>query len=340
MKISCAAWAARRNQEGLVPAHTDSRWLARWVAITGWLMLNLGPTDARAVLFFGTADPSYNTTPPGGALLNSGWQYEGSWGGFLGTTIAPNMFITATHVGGSVGGTFVFDGQNYTTTASFASPDSDLTIWQVSGTFSTYAPLYSGSDEVGKSLVVLGLGGQRGSEVTVNELKGWRHGPSDPTPVQRWGVNVVSGIINFGSGIGENLRVAFDSSAGGDEAQLSGGDSGGAVFIEQGGVWKLAGINRAVSGLYSETGQNGSGFSAAIFDEGGLYTGMDGNWHLVTDSSIDIPGNFYATRISSNSEWIASVVPEPRDYALFAALALLGFATLRRMTMCRAHSTR
>lgn len=53
---------------------------------------------------------------------NSGWQYEGQFGSFLGTVIASNYFITAKHIGGSVGDTFVFSGVNYTTTAVFPDP--------------------------------------------------------------------------------------------------------------------------------------------------------------------------------------------------------------------------
>src|SRR5882757_11346916 len=61
--------------------------------------LLLGASSAKAILFYQTGDPNYNTTAPGGSLTNSGWQYEGTWGGFLGTPIAPKYFITAAHVG-------------------------------------------------------------------------------------------------------------------------------------------------------------------------------------------------------------------------------------------------
>jgi len=66
------------------------------------LMFWFGTGPVHAVLFYATGDPTYNTLPPGGNLTNSGWQFEGLWGGFLGTPIAPNYFIAAQHVGGSV----------------------------------------------------------------------------------------------------------------------------------------------------------------------------------------------------------------------------------------------
>jgi len=135
------------------------------------LAFGLATQTSRAVILFGSGDPSYNTTPPTGALANSGWQYEGQWGGFLGTPIAPQYFIAAHHVGGSVGQTFTFNGVAYTTTAYWDDPCSDLRIWKVNGTFPLYAPLYATNDETGKTLVVIGRGTQRGDPVVVSEVQ-------------------------------------------------------------------------------------------------------------------------------------------------------------------------
>src|SRR5580693_5424744 len=88
---------------------------------------------AAAVILYGTGDPSANTTAPTGTLAGSGWQYEGQFGSFLGTIIASNYFVTAKHIGGNVGQSFIFNGATYTTTAVFPDPSSDLQIWQVSG---------------------------------------------------------------------------------------------------------------------------------------------------------------------------------------------------------------
>jgi hypothetical protein len=115
------------------------------------LALGFAAQTSRAVMLFGSGDPSYNTTPPAGALANSGWQYQGQWGGVLGTPIAPQYFIAAHHVGGSVGQSFTFNGAAYTTTAFWDDTNSDLRVWKVSGTFPTYAPLYTTSDEVGNN---------------------------------------------------------------------------------------------------------------------------------------------------------------------------------------------
>src|SRR4051812_9505377 len=97
--------------------------------------------DSRAVILYEKQER--NTSPPTGALANAGWQYEGGWGLFLGTPIAPHYFITAEHVGGFVGLPFLSQGNTYNTTAFYDTPNADLRIWKVAETFPTYAPLYN-----------------------------------------------------------------------------------------------------------------------------------------------------------------------------------------------------
>jgi Trypsin-like peptidase domain len=273
----------------------------------GCCALLISALPAHAVIFYSTGDPSYNTNAPGGALTNSGWQYQGGWATFSGTVISSNAFITAKHVGGSVGDPFTFQGVQYITTASYDSPDSDLRIWRVAGQLPTFAPLYIKGKENGKNLVIFGRGTQRGAEVRVNgRLKGWEWGPGDG--VQRWGQNRVSGIFQGGAEIGEVLRASFNV-GGRNEAQLSAGDSGGAIFIKDGKIWKLAGINYAVEGPYNMT-NSGDGFNAAIFDLRGLYlTDGGAGWHLFSGKPIS--SNFYATRISSHMNWITNVLAMP-----------------------------
>jgi hypothetical protein len=286
--------------------------------------------SAPGVLLLGTSDPDANTTAPGGALAGSGWQYLGAWGSTLGVAVGPNHFVTAKHVGGSVGDSFVFGGGEYTVTGSQDSPTSDLRVWTVSGTLPLHAPLYSGNDEVGKDLVVFGRGPARSDITVVNvdgEEAGWRSGGGSGT--LRWGENTVSAIVSR-PGLGELLRVNFDRTGGPNEATLGSGDSGGAVFVTEGGIWKLAGINYGSSGPYSET-PDGPGFSGAIYDTGGLYAQVGSSWVLVLNQSFDIPGYFEATRISENKEWIESVavVPEPLGVGLAIGGALILFGICR-----------
>ncbi|HKI71905.1 MAG TPA: hypothetical protein VKA81_05980, partial [Verrucomicrobiae bacterium] len=187
-----------------------------------FISLWLSGISANAVLFYSTGDPNYNINAPGGSLTNSGWQYEGLWGSYLGTPIAPKYFITAEHVGGGVGAPFVFRGVTYTTTAAYDDASSDLRIWRICGTFPDYAQIYTNGDEVNKSFVVFGRGTQRGAAVTTTngafgvKTNGWMWGPGDR--VQRWGENAVAGTVNgdglLGSGLGVLLQATFDKTGG------------------------------------------------------------------------------------------------------------------------------
>jgi hypothetical protein len=262
----------------------------------------------RAVILLATGDPSANTTAPTGVYADSSWQYEGQFGSFLGTVIGSNYFITAKHIGGSVGQIFVFNNIGYTTTAVFPDPSSDLQIWQVAGTFPIHAPLYSGApgNEVNSFLSVFGRGTQRGNPVLVgsdSHLGGWLWGANDG--VERWGTNIV-GSIAVDAEFGQLLRVPFDNGGTSDEAHLSVGDSGGAVFVFNVATnrWELAGINLAVDGPFSTSSSGANSFNAAMFDTTGLFQeGESGIWFAALN-----PSGFYATEIAAHRRFVESVV--------------------------------
>jgi hypothetical protein len=257
-------------------------------------------TTSNAIILLRTGDPTANTTAPTGSLAGSGWDYEGTFGGFLGTAIAPHFFITAQHVG-LQSNTFFYRGLNYTITQSFPDPNSDLRIFKVAEAFPAYAPLYLGNNEIGHHLVVFGRGTQRGGDVLFEgNLRGWFWGGSDS--VVRWGENEVASTAFFG-GLGDMLYALFDGNAYTEEAHLSSGDSGGAVFLDDGGVWKLGGINYGVDGPFSSE-PGGDNFIAALFDMRGFY-GING---VLIDGPVPVPSGFYASRISSNLTWIQSII--------------------------------
>jgi PKD repeat protein len=261
---------------------------------------------AFAVLFKSTADPTYNTNAPGGALANSGWQYEGLWGSYLGTPVAPNFFLAAQHIGGATGQVFVLNGFTYHTTAFFDDSSSDLRLWQVAETFPNFAPLYTNVNEIGKHCVVIGRGTQRGTAVIVSgETNGWQWGTSDN--VERWGENDVATNVLGGATLGDFLYATFDRSAPSNECDLSVGDSSGAMFIQNGSVWQLAGIHYGVDGPFSNA-VDGTMFEAALLDRGGLYQSDGTTWTFIPNTAQDNPSGFFSTRVSSHIAWINSVI--------------------------------
>ena len=279
-------------------------------------LLCAASSRARAVILYATGDPSVNTTAPDGELAGSGWQFQGDFGGFLGTPIAPQFFITAKHIG-QAGGVFSFGGIDYSLVRQFPDPQSDLAIWQVNGVLPSIAPLYSRTDEVGKQLVVIGRGTERGGEFYRRNspeeeptLRGWGWGAG--TAVRRWGQNIVAGAFTNSNPSDPLIAASFDQNGLPNEAHLSSGDSGGAVFVQDGATWKLAGINYAVDALWSEADE-ATGFNAAIFDARSYYrrTGP-GTFSLIT-SANPVPTSFYATRISAKLDWIYSVTDPAGD---------------------------
>jgi hypothetical protein len=264
------------------------------------------------IILYRTGDPSANTTAPVGTLANSGWQYEGTFGDYLGTVIAPQYFITAGHIGDF--DTFSFQGKSYNVVSSFDDPSSDLRLWKVSGTFPIFAPLQGHSDEVGGHIVAIGRGTQRGTEHIIDSiLRGWNWGATDK--VQRWGENIVADVRQLVPGQ-DQLYCLFDKEGLPDECHISSGDSGGGVFVQDGSIWRLAGVNFDADSFAQDPDGTGI-YQAALFDERGVYL-PDGTF--VTGDS-PVPSGFYSTRISSRIDWIVSIVA-PRLANLSARVAV------------------
>jgi len=314
------------------------------------LSLLFSLSQSHAVLFYDTADPTHNTTAPTGAYANSGWQYEGYFGSYMGTMISPTLFITAQHFGVN-SNTFSYDTIfSGTTTMNYSIntaanggvgywdiANTDLRIYQITGgTFSTYATLYTGFSEVLSDFVVTGRGTQRGAAVSLapDGLKGWRYGTADG--LARWGRNTVNSVVDGGS-VGLLLTATFDAVSGRDESAISNGDSGGGAFIKVGSSWQLLGINYGVEGSFDINNLVGDGteFTAALTDKGGFWEGSDtAGWFKNFDSPTDYGSQFYISQISASASAIQNVisiaaVPEPGT-ALLVLGAFLVLGSKRR----------
>jgi hypothetical protein len=300
-----------------------------WISSFIVMALLFSGRQAGAVLHF-AEDISIYETAPTGNLADSGWQFQGQfevktsngYDAYLGTPIAPHHFITAAHLpNANIGDVFIYNGREYETINFVKQPGTDLILWEVDGTFESYAPLYTGSGEAGRPLVVFGRGVDRGDVVTsvsqvmvgrdkgqpvyedVTITNGWKWGAYSYT--QRWGENSVHSIYdNNGQ---ELLLVYWDADGGANEAMLADKDSGGAVFIEDGGTWKLAGINYSVgpSLNYSQDPSGSPSFKATILDfRGDIYSDTG------SDYSDSQQSYFFSSRISSSYAWITNSIPD------------------------------
>jgi hypothetical protein len=218
--------------------------------------------------------------------------------------------MTAQHIGGA-SPTFDYNGTSYSLVQLYNDPFSDLSIWQIAATFPTFAPLYTGSNETGQPLVVFGRGTQRGGEVFRDgELRGWFWGGGDG--VTRWGENVVTSIVNGGP-LNQFIYAEFNNNGSFNEAHLSVGDSGGAVFINDGGVWKLAGINYAVDGPFFSDAAGNGGFFGALFNAHGFYYQEGPTSYSLITGIPPVASGFYSSRISSKRGWIYSIIDPSGD---------------------------
>lgn len=304
-----------------------------------------------AIVLYDTDNALANTTAPGGTYADSGWAYQGEYGGFLGTMIGSQYVLTAQHFG-LQGNTFVsraaFNGvADVTYTIDSAAnggqgywdiAGTDLRVLKINETFSAYAQIYTGTSEAGSTMVTFGRGGPRGAEINVSgDVHGWYHTGSDG--ISRWGANQVDSIAS--SGVGSLLVADFDGVGGQHEATLSSGDSGGGVFINVSGQWYLAGINYGVDGFFDTNSTVGdfSEFNAALFDRGGLYEGNDSaGWNLHTDTALDKPSHLYASRVSDSATAIFSItninnVPEPGSLGLLLVTGGLALGRRRRVSV-------
>ncbi len=263
---------------------------------------------AAALVFLTSSDPDHNTTPPTGALTNSGWETQ-QLSGYGATAIGPNQVLTASHLNIGAGSHFLYHGIDYPVLGSVTPPDADIRLFWVAGRLPAWAPLYRGSNELDSMLVFHGFGGPKGDPVYVTnqfnqkQQRGWLWTGSDGR--MRWGTNTVLATAVQGYIGTNNMASVFNSQYGPDVITFSTGDSGGGIFIyDTDGVWKLAGVVSSVESSYRYTA-TGATFRAALFDRRGLYEEISsGVWGIPSDASSR-PGSVLLTpRVSVYASWI------------------------------------
>ena len=334
--------STQRGRGAWSPKHTCLSLLA------ALLVLGAPAREVKAILVYGPQ--GRNLTEPTDPGQAQAWQFEGVWQNhYLATPIAPNYFITSTHIGGNIGDIFNSQGVAYTTTAVYQDPNShDLEIWKFNGNLpsTAYAAPYSSSDEQDQTLITFGQGGARGNSYSFEGTqRGWQF--TLPDKVMSWGTNQVDYAGNLPDGTpAQYLAFKFDATRGPNTASLSPGDSGGGVFIQSNGVWKLAGINYAVDGPYytvppADPHRGGTLITGAMFDQRGLYVGDASS--PIPDPGTPVPAYSYATRVSSEFTWIVSVtgVPEPSSVALiFCGIVFSGMMFGKKAIRGRANQAK
>jgi hypothetical protein len=315
------------------------RFLRVDLAIAGlFLLACILPVRAFAVVTLGATSPDLNALAPTGALANSGWQYAGLYGQTNATAIAPNWVLVAEHWRVSIpnvstitlnGVSHTVDNVNYVRIGT-----TDMTLLKVSDQLPTFAPLSTSTvnGDRNKAILDIGRGKDPGAPVIVNGVtKGWYSGLTNNR--QRWGTNTTSSQSLTDFVLGNFLLTTFDAAGGPNEMSLDVGDSGGPLFVQEGGTWKLAGLNYSVYNMYSLSATGASPFAANIFDPTGLYDNSNGGFAPATHGTMSTyshvgssyalisaatgvsiwTGNSSATQTWTGANWGGALAPNGVD---------------------------
>mgnify|MGYP000913741619 FL=1 len=282
-----------------------------------WLvasLLAIPPLAAPAGAILTLKAPGRNTTPPSGDLAGSGWDLQGKWGAGVGTPIAPRYFVTARHLGGRAGDTLELGGRSYTAQRAYCSRKADLCVWRVQETFPAFAPLHLSGGEVGRDVVLFGRGTARGRPITQGgRVCGWEWGPSDGA--LSWGTNRVEAILPGPGGAagGRLLAFAFDRGGGENEACVSTGDSGGGVFLREGGQWRLVGVIQSVMSHLARHADGSGPVTGALFDTRGFFVAQPGKngsrvYQRIPEVPRPQPMVAFAACLSDDAEFLRAVL--------------------------------
>jgi hypothetical protein len=228
------------------------------VALCVACAVSVSPAPAARAVLIDSGDGTGNTSAPPDDF---GWDYVGRRGGLTAVYLGDGWVLTANHV---ASGPVVIEGVSYEMIASTSvrldngdGTYADLKVVGLAGVPPLPPlPIRSAPLSSGTPVVMVGNGRDRGASTVPCDP----NGPPPPGPLGgyewlttktlRWGTNEIDGLLAFDDPSNslntEVFFTSFDQGATPDEAQATTGDSGGAIFIDNGSEWELAGIMIAV----------------------------------------------------------------------------------------------
>jgi hypothetical protein len=247
-------------------------------------------------LLEGFAIITTNNISAGQAPVGFDWNYVVNFNGSSSVAIDPYWLLTAAHVADDFGNTSVMvNGQTYNQMGEIFHATADLALIQLDralpGFYTVYSGTYPTTSKNKLNAIMVGYG------VTGTVVDQYNYTfASAGKGTERWGSNKIDGQLNYIGATGKTnsgFQMYFNTADSVLEAGAGTGDSGGGVFVNDSGIWKLAGIMTDVS----------------------------------TGGSQDA---VYAIDAQDYSSWIMQTVPEATTGVLFVGIGIV-FGVIRRI---------
>ena len=264
------------------------------------LVVALLPATSRAII---TTNVVLSQTNP---LATTGfdWDYVGgfNYGSYTSSAVAVSQYwlLTAAHVADDVGNTTIaIAGGTYNQVDEKYHPTADLALIKLNRPLPSYYEIYAGSYPSGSGRLT-GLLVGYGTTGTVDNATNYTRTAGGARGIERWGYNKIdfedadfAYAISPGTWTNSGFWMYFNTGDSLLEAGVGPGDSGGGVFVNDGGTWKLAGI-------------------------------------MTTDATINSQDAVFAVNVQDYTAWIYQSIPEPTTGILLAG-AVLAFGSIRRL---------
>jgi hypothetical protein len=295
---------------------------------TGLAALCIAFLGVQGAVAIAVDDYAVAEADPNAAGYSLDWDYIYQYKNSSSVAVDHYWILTAAHVaddGGS--GSLVIGGETYTQEEVIVHPTADLALVRYDKPFPGYYPLHDGEIyttsgpgghlKTYQELIMSGYG-RTGTVTAVS----FTNGP-EGNGIKRWGTNKGTGEssvdLDVGGTAGERSTLCFETSfiltGTTFEAGAAQYDSGGPVFIEDDGTWKVAGINLYLAGADPYTGNSMgkvSFYRDWITNNIPDYdTDMDGlpDWWETSTGETESEADPDADGFTNYEEWLADTDP-------------------------------